>query len=65
MSIFPLKKKKWIQGMHMKEGSFTTQAKKAGMGVQEFATHVLANKGKFSGTTVKRAVLAKRFKKGI
>jgi hypothetical protein len=66
MGLFPLKrksKKKWIQGMNMKEGSFTAQAMAAKMGVQEFAAHVLANKDKFSTTTIRRAVLAQRFNK--
>lgn len=65
MSMFPLKKKKknFIQGMHLKKGAFTAKAEKAGMGVQEFAAHVLANKGKYDSTTVKEAVLARTFKK--
>ena len=54
---------KWIQGAHLKEGSFTAQAKKAGMSVQEFANHVLANKDDFDSKTVRRAQLAKTFKK--
>ena len=35
-------------------GKFTASAKRAGMGVQEFARHVLANKDKYSSTLVKR-----------
>ena len=47
------------------KGKFTSSAKRAGMGVQEFARHVLANKDKYSPTLVKRANFArnaKRFK---
>lgn len=49
-------------GIHIKpanRGKFTASAKKAGMGVQEFASHVLANKDKYSSTQVKRANFAK------
>ena len=55
--------KKFIQGMDLKKGSFTAQAKRAKMGVQEFADKVLANKDKYTETTVRRARLAKTFKK--
>jgi hypothetical protein len=55
--------KKWIQKAELKEGSFTAQAKKAGMDVQAFANKVLANPENYSTTTVKRANLAKNFKK--
>lgn len=68
MSIFPLKrktKKKFIQGMHMKEGKFTAKAMAAHMGVQEFAAHVMAHKDKFDTTTIREAILAMRFKKGL
>lgn len=41
------------------KGKFTASAKKAGMGVQPFASKVLANKGKYSSTLVKRANFAK------
>lgn len=41
------------------KGKFTAAAKKAGMGVQEYASHVLANKDKYSPTLVKRANFAK------
>lgn len=54
--------KKWIP-KDLKEGSFTKQAKAAGMSVQEFASKVLANKDKYSTTTVRRANLAKNFNK--
>ena len=41
------------------EGLFTAKAKRAGMGVQEFARHVLANKGKYDAATVKQAQFAR------
>lgn len=50
---------KWIQGMHLKEGSFTAQAKKAGKSVHEMAEE---HKGD-SGKTGKRARLALTFEK--
>lgn len=40
-------------------GKFTASAKRAGMGVQEYARHILANKDKYSSTLVKRANFAK------
>lgn len=49
-------------GIHIKEenrGKFTQQANNAGMGVQEFAKHVLANKDNYSSTTIKRANFAR------
>lgn len=48
--------------IHIKKknkGKFTEQAKRAGMSVQQFAKHVLANKGKYSSDTVKRANFAR------
>lgn len=50
-------KKKWIQEVvkHMKKGTFTKQAKKAGMEPDEFAQHVLANKEKYNLITRRRA----------
>ena len=48
-------------GIHIKEknkGKFTKSAKQHGMGVQEFASHVLNNKDKYSPTLVKRANFA-------
>lgn len=42
-------------------GKFTASAKRAGMGVQEFARHVLANKEDYSSTQVKRANFARNF----
>lgn len=44
-------------------GKFTKSAKAAGMGVQEFASHVLANKDKYSSTQVKRANFARNASK--
>lgn len=40
-------------------GKFTASAKRAGKGVQEYAAYVLANKGAFSSTLVRRANFAK------
>lgn len=51
-------------GIHIKpanRGKFTASAKRAGMGVQEFARHVLANKDDYSATQVKRANFARNF----
>ena len=48
--------------IHIKEknrGKFTASAKRAGMGVQEFARHVLANKEDYSPLMRKRANFAK------
>lgn len=41
------------------KGKFTAWAKSHGMSVQEAASHVMANKDKYSSTTVKRANFAK------
>lgn len=41
-----------------KRGTFTAAATKNGMGVQEFASHVLSNKDKYSPAMVKKAVFA-------
>jgi hypothetical protein len=54
---------KWIQSAIKKPGSFTAQAKKAGMSVPAFRDKVLANKSSYSSTTVKRANLAKTLAK--
>ena len=40
-------------------GKFTESANRAGMGVQEYARHILANKDKYSSTLVKRANFAR------
>lgn len=53
----------WIQSAIKKPGSFTAQAKGAGMSVPAFRDKVLANKGDFSSTTVKRANLANTLSK--
>lgn len=45
------------------KGKFTASAKRAGMGVQEFAAHVLANKDDYSSTQVKRANFARNASK--
>lgn len=48
--------------IHIKKknrGKFTESAKRAGMGVQEFASHILANKDKYGTTLIKRANFAK------
>ena len=52
--------------IHIKKknrGKFTAAAKRAGMSVQEFAKHVLANKENYSSTMVKRANFARNSKK--
>ena len=49
-------------GIHINpanKGKFTASANAAGMGVQEFASHVLANKDDYSSTQVKRANFAR------
>ncbi len=49
-------------GIHIKKenrGKFTAAANRAGMGVQAYARHVLANKGSYSPTLVKRANFAR------
>lgn len=53
-------------GIHINpknKGKFTASAKRAGMGVQEFAKHVLANKEDYSSTQVKRANFARNASK--
>lgn len=53
-----MKKKK--QFVHpSRKGQFTAKAKKHGMGVQEFAKHVLANSDQYDTTTVRQANFAK------
>lgn len=49
-------------GIHIKEskkGTFTTAAKKRGMGVQEFARRVMANKDNYSTAMVRKANFAR------
>lgn len=53
-------------GIHINpvnKGKFTASAQAAGMGVQEFASHVLANKEDYSSTQVKRANFARNASK--
>ena len=53
-------------GIHIKKknrGKFTASANRAGMGVQEFAGKVLANKENYSPTLVKRANFARNASK--
>ena len=53
-------------GIHINpknKGKFSASAKRAGMSVQEFANHVLANKDKYSSTQIKRANFARNSKK--
>lgn len=45
------------------KGKFTEKAKRAGMGVQEFARKVLANKEDYNKSTEKQAQFAKNSKK--
>ena len=52
--------------IHIKEskrGTFTAAAKSRGMGVQEFASKVLANKDEYSPAMVKKANFARNFAK--
>ena len=58
-----MKKGGWIKGAIKKPGSFTSQAKRAGMSTSAFRDKVLSNKDKYSSTTVKRANLAKTLSK--
>ena len=46
-----------------KRGTFTAAATKHGMGVQEFASHVLSNKDKYSTAMVKKANFARNASK--
>jgi hypothetical protein len=53
-------------GIHIKpenKGKFTAYAKSHGKGVQEMASHIMANKENYSPTIVKRANFAKNAKK--
>ena len=48
--------------IHIKKenrGKFGASAKRAGMGTQEYARHILANKDDYSSIQVKRAAFAK------
>jgi len=53
------KKKKWIQGMEMKEGAFTAKAKRKGITSAQLQENVLSNPGKYDEKTVKQARLRK------
>lgn len=44
-------------------GKFTKSANQSGMGVQEFASHVLSNKDKYSTTQIRRANFARNASK--
>ena len=44
-------------------GKFTESAKRSGMSVQQFASHVLSNKDKYSTTQIKRANFARNASK--
>lgn len=53
-------------GIHIdpsKKGTFKAQATRMNMGVQEAASHILANKDDYSSTMVKKANFAKNFAK--
>ena len=53
-------------GIHIKkshEGLFTEKANRAGMGVQEYASHVLVNKENYPTSTVRQANFARNAKK--
>ncbi len=51
----------WIQGAVKSPGAFTKKAKEAGMSVQQFASHVDANKDKYITRTERQANLAQTF----
>lgn len=59
MSKEKKKDKKWIQGMEMKEGAFTTKAKRKGITSAQLQENVLANPEKYDDKTVKQARLRK------
>jgi len=51
------KKKKWVQGMDMKEGAFTAKAKRRGITSAQLQENVLSNPDKYDEKTVKQARL--------
>jgi len=53
----------WIQKAVRHPGTFTAQAKRAGMSVQAYARDVLAHPSRHTLTTRRRALLAQRFGK--
>ena len=54
-------KGRWMQGAVKRPGAFTAKAKEAGMGVQEYARHVLSGKTHASTRTKRQANLARTF----
>lgn len=55
----------WIQDAVKRPGAFTEKANDAGMSVQEYARHVLAENSHASERTKRQAVLAQTFKKMV
>jgi len=53
---------RWIP-RDMDEGAFTAKAKRAGMSVQEYARHVLAEGSQATTKTKRQAALARTFRK--
>ena len=53
------KEKKWIQKADIKEGVFTTKAKRKGITSAQLQENVLANPEKYDERTVKQANLRK------
>lgn len=51
------KDKKWIQGMEMKEGAFTSKAKRKGITSAQLQENVLSNPDDYDEKTVKQARL--------
>ncbi len=62
-SIKDTLKKGTIHIAKSKRGTFTAAATKHGMGVQAFASHVLANKDRFTPKMIKKANFARNAKK--
>ncbi len=57
------RKRKWLSDLNLKEGAFTSYAKRHDMDVQEAADAVISGKIKASSTTRRRARLAKLFER--
>lgn len=51
------KDKKWVQKMNMKEGAFTSKAKKKGITSAQLQENVLSDPDKYDDKTVKQARL--------
>lgn len=51
------KDKKWVQNMNMKEGAFTSKAKKKGITSAQLQENVLSDPDKYDDKTVKQARL--------